>query len=182
MPRHPAVMGVALTVVRVGLAWAMPSAKTNWVRLFDADFSGGEAGFFEGFGEELVGVFVFVPGVDLGGGGGGEGGGFGVHALADAALFEDGADDEGCAGGGEGPAEEALGLAPGEAGEVGEGGAGGDDDGVDFVLVDEGAGAVEALLALGERDGCGFGGAAGERGDGGGSVLGATAGAVGRWA
>jgi len=44
-------------------------------------------------------------------------------------------------------------LAPAEAGEVVEGGAGGDDDGVDVVLVHEGAGSVEALLALGEGDG-----------------------------
>ena len=63
--------------------------------LFDADVAGGDAGFFEGFGEELVGVFVFVPGVDPRGGGGGERCGLGFHALADAAFFEDGADDEG---------------------------------------------------------------------------------------
>ena len=149
MERQPKVTGMALTAVRVGLAWAMPSAKTNWVLLFYADFSGGEAGFFEGFGEEGVGVFVFVPGVDLGGGGAGERGGFGVHALADAAFFEDGADDERCAGGGEGPAEEALGLAPGEAGEVTQGCSGGDDEGAEFVLMEECAGAVEALFAFG---------------------------------
>ena len=112
MLRQPKVTGVALVAVRVGLAWAMPSAKTNWVRSSTPIFAGGDAGFFEGFGEERVGVFVFVPGVDAGGGGAGERGGFGFHALADAAFFEDGADDEGCAGGGEGPGEEALGLAP----------------------------------------------------------------------
>ena len=32
MLRQPAMMGVAEVAVRVGLAWAMPSAKTNWVR------------------------------------------------------------------------------------------------------------------------------------------------------
>jgi len=32
IPRQPKVIGVALVAVRVGLAWAMPSAKTNWVR------------------------------------------------------------------------------------------------------------------------------------------------------
>ena len=69
-----------------------------------------------------------------------------------------------------------------EAGEVVERGAGGDDDGVDLVLVHEGAGAVEALLAFGEGDGDGFGAAVGEGGDGGGRVFGAAAGAVGRWA
>ena len=135
--------------------------------LLDADAAGGDAGFFEGLGEELVGVLVFVPGVDLGDGGGGECGGFGFHALADATFFEDGADDEGCAFGGEGPCEEALRLAPAEAGEVVERGAGGDDDGVDAVLVHEGAGSVEALFALGEGDGDGFGSAAGEGRDGG---------------
>ena len=30
------------------------------------DFAGGDAGFFEGFGEEFVGIFVFVLGVDAG--------------------------------------------------------------------------------------------------------------------
>ena len=92
--------------------------------LFDADLAGGDAGFLEGSGEERVGIFVFVPGVDAGCGGGGEGGGLGVHAFADAALFEGGTDDEGAAGCGEDPGEEALGLTPAEAGEVGEGGAG----------------------------------------------------------
>jgi hypothetical protein len=29
MERQPKVMGVALVAVRAGLAWAMPSAKTN---------------------------------------------------------------------------------------------------------------------------------------------------------
>ena len=69
-------------------------------------------------------------------------------------------------------AEEALGLAPAEAGEVVERGAGGDDDGVDLVLVHEGAGAVEALLALGEGDGDGFVAAVGEGGDGGREIFG----------
>ena len=134
--------------------------------LFDADLSGGEAGLFEGFGEELVGVFVFIPGVDAGGGGGGESGGLGFHAFADTAFFEDRTDNEGRAGGWEGPGEEALGLAPAETGEVGERGASGDDDGVDLVLVHEEAGAFEALLAFGEGDGDGFGAAIGEGCDG----------------
>ncbi len=94
MPRQPKVMGVALVVVRVGLAWADAVGEDELGALFDADLAGGEAGLFEGFGEELVGVFVFVPGVDAGGGGGGEGCGLGFHALAHAAFFEDGADDE----------------------------------------------------------------------------------------
>src|ERR1700733_2883771 len=34
--------------------------------LFDADPAGGDAGFLQGFGEELVGIFVFVPGEDAG--------------------------------------------------------------------------------------------------------------------
>ena len=32
--------------------------------LFYSDAAGGDTGFFEGFGEEFVRVFVFVPGVD----------------------------------------------------------------------------------------------------------------------
>ena len=157
MLRQPKVMGVALVAVRVGLAWAMPSAKTNCVRSSMPMRAGGDAGFLEGFGEELVGVFVFVPGVDARGGGGGKSGGLGVHAFADAAFFEDGADDEGCALGGECPAKKRSDWPQRQAGEVVERGSGGDDDGVDFVLVHEGAGAVEALLALGEGDGDGFG-------------------------
>ena len=58
--------------------------------LLDSDAAGGDAGFLEGLGKEFVGVFVFVPGVDAGGFGGGECGWFGFHALANAALFEDG--------------------------------------------------------------------------------------------
>ena len=179
MLRQPKVMGVALVAVRVGLAWAMPSAKTNWVRSSMPILPVVMPDSLRALARSCVGVFVFVPGVDARGGGGGERCGLGFHALADAAFFEDGADDEGAALGGEGPGEEALGLAPAEAGEVGERGAGGDDDGVDFVLVHEGAGAFEALLALGEGDGDGFGAAVGEGGDGGwefGSADGATLG------
>ena len=121
--------------------------------LFDADLSGGDAGVFERFGEQRVGVFVFVPGVDLGGGGGGQRCGLGFHALADAAFFKDRADDEGASFGGEDPGEEALGLAPTQAGEVVERGAGGDDEGVDLVLGEKLAGAFDALLALFEGDG-----------------------------
>ena len=135
--------------------------------LFDADYSGGDAGFFESFGEKLVRIFVFVPRVDASSGGRREGCGFGFHALADTALFEDGADDEGCTVGGEGPGEEAFGLAPAESGEVVERGAGGDDDGVDAVLVHEGVGTFEALLAFGKSDGDGFGTTVGEGSDGG---------------
>ncbi len=135
--------------------------------LFDADFAGRDAGFLEGFGEKLVGVFVFVPCVDASGRGGGERGGPGFHALANTAFFEHGADDKGITFRREGPGEEALGLSPTEPGEVVEGGAGGDDEGVDFILVHEDAGAVEALLALGEGDGDGLVAAVGEGGDGG---------------
>ena len=133
--------------------------------LFDADLSCGDTGFFEGFGEEFVGVVVFVPCVDACGGGRGKGSGFGFHALADAALFEDRADDKGVSFCGECPSEEAFGLAPAEAGEISERGACGDDGGVDFVLLHEGAGAVEALLAFGQGDGDGFIAAVGEGGD-----------------
>ena len=133
--------------------------------LFDANLAGGDAGFFEGFGEKFVGVFVFVPGVDASGGGGGKGGGFGLHALADSAFFEDWTDDERCAFGGERPGEETLGLTPAKAGEVSERGSGGDDDGVDCVLVHERAGTVEALLAFGECDGDSFRAAARESSD-----------------
>ena len=111
-PRHPKVMGVALVAVRAGLAWAMPSAKTNCVRSSTPIFAGGDAGFFEGFGEELVRVFVFVPGVDAGCGGRWERGGLGFHAFADAAFFEDGADDEGRSFGGEGPGRRSARTGP----------------------------------------------------------------------
>jgi hypothetical protein len=135
--------------------------------LLDADLASCDAGLLESFGEKLVGVFVFVPGVDAGCRSAGKGGGFGFHSFADSALFEDGADDEGCALGREGPSEEAFGLAPAEAGEIVEGSACSDDDGIDLILVHEGACAVEALFALSEGDGGSFGAAAGECGDGG---------------
>ena len=118
MPRQPKVMGVALVAVRGGAGVGDAVGEDELGALFDADLSGGDAGFFEGLCEELVGVFVFVPGVDASGGSGRECGGFGFHAFADAAFFEDGADDEGCAFCGECPAKESLGLAPTKAGEV----------------------------------------------------------------
>ncbi len=62
-------------------------------------------------------------------------------------------------------------MSPAEAGEVGEGRAGGDDDGVDVVLMHEGAGAVETLLAFGEGDGNGLGAAVGEGGDAGREIV-----------
>jgi len=133
--------------------------------LLDADLSGGDACFLQCFGDESVGVLVFVPGVDLGVGRLRKRCGFGFHALADAAFFEDWADDEGASFDGEDPGEEALGLAPTQTGEVVERGAGGDDEGVDLVLGEKLAGAFDALLALFECDGHGFGAAAGERGD-----------------
>ncbi len=77
----------------------------------------------------------------------------------DAAFFEGGADDEGVAGCGERPREEALGLAGGDAEEVLQGGAAGDGEGGEFVLGEQLAGTVDALLALGGRDGDGLVGA-----------------------
>ncbi len=74
----------------------------------------------------------------------------------DAALFEGGADDEGVAGGGEGPGEEALGLARTDAEEVLERGAAADGEGGEVVLGEQLAGAVGAVLALGGGDGDGF--------------------------
>ena len=56
-----------------------------------------------------------------------------MKAFADAVFFEDWADDEGRASGGEEEGEEALGLAPVDAGEVGERGAAGDADGGELV-------------------------------------------------
>ena len=47
------------------LAAGFSRLRGELVALFDSDLSGGQARFFEGFGEELVGVFVFVPGVDV---------------------------------------------------------------------------------------------------------------------
>jgi hypothetical protein len=95
----------------------------------------------------------------------GEGGGLGLHALADAAFFKDGADDEGSAFDGEDPGEETFGLPPGEAGEVVEGGAGADDEGVDLVFGEELAGALNAMLALLEGNGDGLGAAVFEGGE-----------------
>ena len=69
MPRQPKVTGVALVAVRAGAGVGDAVGEGELSALFDADFSGGDAGFLQGFGEELVGVFVFVPGVDAGGGG-----------------------------------------------------------------------------------------------------------------
>jgi hypothetical protein len=135
--------------------------------LFDADLAGGDACVFEGFGEEGVGAVVLIPGVDLGDRGLRECGGLGFHTLADAAFFEDRADDEGAAFDRENPGKEALGLSPGEAGEVVERGAGADDEGVDLILGEEFAGALDAVFALFEGDGDGFGAAAGEGGEGG---------------
>jgi len=85
----------------------------------------------------------------------------------DAAGFEGGADDERVTGGGEGPGEEALGLAGGDAEEVLQGGAAGDGERSEFILGEELAGAVDAVLALGGRDGDGLVGAVFERGDSG---------------
>ena len=83
-----------------------------------------------------------------------------------AAFFESGADDEGIAGGGKGPGEEALGLAGGDAEEVFEGGAAGDGEGGELVLGEKLAGAVDAVLALGGGDGDGLVRAVFEGGDG----------------
>jgi hypothetical protein len=83
----------------------------------------------------------------------------------DAAGFEGGADDEGVAGGGEGPGEEALGLAGGDAEEVLERGAAGDGEGGELVLGEQFAGAFDAVLALGGGDGDGFVGAVFQGGD-----------------
>jgi hypothetical protein len=74
----------------------------------------------------------------------------------DAAFFKGGTDDEGVAGGGEGPGEEALGLAGGDAEEVLQRGAAGDGEGGEFVSCEELAGAVNAVLAFGGGDGNGF--------------------------
>lgn len=71
----------------------------------------------------------------------------------DAALFEGGTDDEGSAAGGQGPCEEALRLACGDAGEVFECGSARDGECGELVLGEELAGAVAALLALGGGDG-----------------------------
>ncbi len=139
---------------------------------FYADLAGGEASFFESLGEKSVGAFVFIPGVDLRGGCAGQSCRLGFHALADTAFFKDGADDEGSAGSGKYPGEEAFGLSPTKSGEVGEGGAGGDDEGAKFVLVKEGAGSFEALIAFGEGDGSGLGTAIRKSGYGGGQALG----------
>ena len=89
----------------------------------------------------------------------------------DAAFFEGGTDDEGVAGGGEGPGEEAFGLAGRNAEEVLEGGAAGDGEGGEFVPDEELAGAVDALLALGGGDGDGLMGAVFEGEDGGGEIV-----------
>ncbi len=74
----------------------------------------------------------------------------------DAACFEGWADDEGVTGGGEGPGEEALGLARADAEEVLERGAAADGEGGEVVLGEELAGAVGAVLPLGGGDGDGF--------------------------
>ena len=135
--------------------------------LLDADLSRGDAGVLEGFGEEGVGAVVLVPRVDLGDGGLRERGGLGFHALTDAALFEDWTDDEGRAFDRKNPGEEALGLPPGEAGEVGERVSGADDEGVDLLLGEKLAGAHDAVFALFEGDGYGFGAAVFEGREGG---------------
>jgi fructose-1,6-bisphosphatase I len=90
----------------------------------------------------------------------------------DAALLEGGTDDEGVAGGGEGPGEEAFGLAGGDAEEVLERGAAGDGEGGELVLLQEFAGALDAVLALGGGDGDGFVGAVLEGEDGSGELRG----------
>lgn len=133
--------------------------------LFDANLPGRDAGLLECFGQECIGIFVFVPGVDLCGGGGGQRGGLCFHALADPAFFKDGADNERSSLYREHPTEEALRLAPAEAGEVVERSSGGDDESVDLVLREESTGAFETLLAFGQSDGGSLGTAAGQCGN-----------------
>ena len=154
-------MGVPLTAVRLGLACAMPSEKANWVRSSTPIFPVVIPASLSALCQQSVGIFVFVPGVDLGGGGLRQRCRLGFHALADAAFFKDGADDEGASFGGEDPGEEALGLAPTQASEVVERGAGGHDERVDLVLCEKLTGVFDALLALFECDGHGLGAAAG---------------------
>ena len=84
----------------------------------------------------------------------------------DAAFLEGGADDEGVAGGGEGPGEEAFGLAGGNAEEVLQRRAAGDGEGGELVPGEELAGAFDAVLAFGGGDGNGFVGAVFEGKDG----------------
>lgn len=141
--------------VRAGVSDAVGEGELR--TLFDSDAARDDAGVFEGFCEEGVGTVVLVPGVDLGDGGLRKRGGLGFHALADATFFKYRADDEGGAFDGKDPGEETFRLPPGEAGEVVERGPGADDESVYLVFCEEIARAFDAVFALFEGDGNGFG-------------------------
>ena len=83
---NPLMDGTAIvTTERLILRHWRESDHKPFARL-NADLSGGDAGVFEGFGEESVGVFVFVPCVDAGDGGLRQRGWLGFHALAGSAV------------------------------------------------------------------------------------------------
>src|ERR1700733_1756083 len=139
--------------------------------LLHTDLPRRDAGIFESFGEQPVRIFVFVPGVNASSRSRWKSSRLGLHALAHATLFEDGADDERCAHSGENPRKEAFGLAPAQAGEVAKRSSSGDDKRINMVLMQKCASPFKSLLTLSKCDRQRFGAAARECGNGGRKVV-----------
>src|SRR5262249_40546415 len=90
--------------------------------LFDADAAGAQAAVGERCGEDLAGIFVFLPGTDF----------CGIRKkFAEVAFFERRADQQRLAGARDEKSEEAFAGPPVDAGEVVERGAGADEYGVE---------------------------------------------------